>query len=415
MWILSDDLIITCLPQQWDAPRDDHLNVLEGIIKDIKNRSKETVPVRSVIDLACIISSRCIDAIESRVVKEKDYPFLDKFESTVSSIDQQVDELFRQFNVDSRQASEWLKRQRVRSHPSPNPSDDDLNITGDPDEPECVDRLLDINPETKLLDQIQSLRDEFQLLTSVLSSQTWGVNEFLEKLRISPQETKELNSYASEQLATIRTHLSDIDRMQAQTNAIHASITNLLDLKQRYANVFEARFARYQATDTVHQGQTIMVFTIVTVIFLPLSFIGSLFTINISDFPQGPDGEPSMSFAFVAKWVFGIGFAISVPLVLLALSYESMTRAARERKRRIWAKWRGRKVRGTTAATTTTAPLKEADWKEVVDATAVAPQVDHEDWQEIRRAAPRDSWTMTMYKGFRRKRRFGAFAGERGV
>jgi hypothetical protein len=50
-------------------------------------------------------------------------------------------------------------------------------------------------------------------------------------------------------------------------------LTHLLDLKQKHANAFEARFARDQANLTSRQGQTIMVFTIVTIAFLPISFI----------------------------------------------------------------------------------------------------------------------------------------------
>jgi Mg2+ and Co2+ transporter CorA len=363
MWILSDQLIITSLPQQWNLPGDDHLNVLEGIINDIKNRSKETVPVRSVVDLASIISGRCIGTFESRVVKERDYPFLDKFESAVSGTNEQVDELFRQFNSDSWRASEWLKQQRGSSNRFLKTSEEKKVLPDDnySVEPECVDRLLDINPETKLLDHIQSLRDEFQLLASVLANQSVLISEFVGKIRVSREDTCTLKDYAEKQLAMIRTHSRDIERMQHQTDSIHASITNLLDLKHRYANVFEARFARYQATDTVHQGQTIMVFTIVTVIFLPLSFIGTLFTINISDFPQGNGGEPSMPLAYVSKRVFGIGFAISIPLVILALSYGSVMQFVRERQRRIRERWERKP--------TATPEIEEADWREIVDGT----------------------------------------------
>lgn len=50
----------------------------------------------------------------------------------------------------------------------------------------------------------------------------------------------------------------------------YAQVNPLLDLKQKYASVFEARFARQQATAAAQQGQTIMVFTIVTIIFVRL-------------------------------------------------------------------------------------------------------------------------------------------------
>jgi hypothetical protein len=45
-------------------------------------------------------------------------------------------------------------------------------------------------------------------------------------------------------------------------NTNNKKLTHLLDLKQKHANAFEARFARDQAALTAHQGQTILVFTI---------------------------------------------------------------------------------------------------------------------------------------------------------
>lgn len=86
--------------------------------------------------------------------------------------------------------------------------------------------------------------------------------------------------------------------MDSQAGRIYESIRDLLDLKQKHANAFEARYAREQATGTQRQGQTIMVFTIgeyvlahqratrlltmitVTVIFLPLSFVAAFFAIK---------------------------------------------------------------------------------------------------------------------------------------
>jgi hypothetical protein len=101
-----------------------------------------------------------------------------------------------------------------------------------------------------------------------------------------------------------------------------------LDLKQKHANAFEARFARDQAALTARQGQTIMVFTIVTIIFLPLSFIAAVFAINIDEFPHdaGPEQQQTMPFRFVAKWMFGIGFGVSIPLVILAFAVDEVAR-----------------------------------------------------------------------------------------
>jgi hypothetical protein len=52
------------------------------------------------------------------------------------------------------------------------------------------------------------------------------------------------------------------------TDQLTLQLNNLLDLKVKQATVFEAQLSRMAALDTARQGQTILVFTIVTIIFV---------------------------------------------------------------------------------------------------------------------------------------------------
>ncbi len=62
-----------------------------------------------------------------------------------------------------------------------------------------------------------------------------------------------------------------------------------------------------------------MVFTIVTIIFLPMSFMAAFFTINIVEFPHDSvNGGSGLHLSYVAKYMFGIGFSISIPLITMA-------------------------------------------------------------------------------------------------
>ena len=79
----------------------------------------------------------------------------------------------------------------------------------------------------------------------------------------------------------------------------------------------------------------ILVFTIVTIIFLPLSFIASIFDIDIVEFPRGPDGDQQLRLSYVAKYTFGVGFAISIPLIAIALSVDDIGDGCQEAIRRV--------------------------------------------------------------------------------
>jgi Mg2+ and Co2+ transporter CorA len=57
-------------------------------------------------------------------------------------------------------------------------------------------------------------------------------------------------------------------------------LQDLLALKQQQASIIEARMALVRADLSINQGRSIMLFTIVTICFLPLSFFASIFGMN---------------------------------------------------------------------------------------------------------------------------------------
>jgi Mg2+ and Co2+ transporter CorA len=142
--------------------------------------------------------------------------------------------------------------------------------------PLFVDKLLDIGAETNLLAEIKDIRDELNMIAKVLEDQRNVMPDLETSIKDIYHEAKlnqkEVGRRFKDMLKTIDTHIRDLERMDIQAERIYKSITDLLDLKQKHANAFEARFARDQAAGTARQSQTIMVFTIVTIIFLPLSW-----------------------------------------------------------------------------------------------------------------------------------------------
>ncbi|KKK18050.1 hypothetical protein ARAM_000740 [Aspergillus rambellii] len=312
MWILGPNLIVTSFPQRWEQPKNDPLNVLDGIIEDINSKTRE--PVRSIYDLAIIITNRCSGVFDRHRLGDEEYQFLDMFEASIGIATDRESILFNQFNRASAQASNWLKNHRKLSRFAARPKDeppqgatavddsdqdDDRNgptTAGEgyhhhhhhDDQPLFVDNLLNIGQETGLLSEAKDIRDELNMIRTVLQHQQHVLVDFQEvvcEIYHGQQRSQyEVKKRFKEQQRTIDMHLKDIDRMDKQAERIYSSITNLLDLKQKHANALEARFARDQAAGTTRQGKILMVFTIVTIVFLPLSFISSIFTINLPQF-----------------------------------------------------------------------------------------------------------------------------------
>ncbi|KGO75611.1 Mg2+ transporter protein, CorA-like/Zinc transport protein ZntB [Penicillium italicum] len=341
MWVLGTNLIVTAFPQRWDQPKNDPLNVLDGIIEDINSKTRD--PVKSVYDLAMIITNRCSGVFDRHRLGDEEYQFLDMFESSIGIATDKETVLFNQFNHASGQASDWLKSHRKLngsfSSPAKSRNETDESSYCDEDgQPLFVDRLLDIGQETNLLAETKDIRDELNMIRTVLEHQNNVLLDFqdvvCETYQGQHRSQFEVKKRFKDQQRMIDMHLKDIDRMDKQAERIYHSITDLLDLKQKHANAFEARFARDQAAGTARQSKTIMVFTIVTIVFLPLSFIASIFTINLKEFEN-------LNLGYVAKYTFGIGFAISIPLVWVALTVDDIGGFFRVGGRR-WLSKRGK-------------------------------------------------------------------------
>ncbi|KAH8679781.1 ankyrin [Tricladium varicosporioides] len=334
MWVLGKDLVVTAFPERWQQPRNDPLNVLDSIIEDINDKTRD--PVSSVYDLAMIITNRCSAVFDRHRMGDEDYQFLDMFESSIGNATDRETILFKQFNSASAQASAWLRHHRRLNSPSMarqvahdhDIRERDMKALGENynfDDftrgPVFIDRLLDIGEETDLLAETKDIRDELNMIKKVLDDQASVLPSLeLAILDIFKEEQKsqqEVKRRFADQLKAITVRLKDIDRMDRQAERIYASITDMLDLKQKHANAFEARFARDQATSTARQSQTIMVFTIVTIIFLPMSFIAAFFAINIREFPHD-NGNASLPLGYVSKYMFGIGLSISIPMIFIA-------------------------------------------------------------------------------------------------
>lgn len=354
MWILGKDLIVTSFPQRWQQPKNDPLNVLDSIIEDINSKTRD--PVTSVHDLSMIITARCSGVFDRHKLGNEDYQFLDMFEASIGSATDRETILFKEFNTASAQASAWLQHRRRHNRFSAirageeaaRKIQDEKYKFDDPTHGTLfVDKLLDIGQETDLLAETKDIRDELNMIKKVLEDQAHVLpdleSSICEIYAESQTSQKEVKKRFRDQLKTIEMHIKDIDRMDKQAERIYNSITDMLDLKQKHANAFEARFARDQATGTARQSQTIMVFTIVTIVFLPMSFIASFFAITIDQFPtDATTGGQSLPLGFVSKYMFGIGLAISIPLIFIALSLDEISDAWREARRR-WAAWKRRR------------------------------------------------------------------------
>jgi Mg2+ and Co2+ transporter CorA len=104
--------------------------------------------------------------------------------------------------------------------------------------------------ETRLLDEVKDILDELNILKNLALDQktvyeSWkSVSGMEDYHHITPSEVKE-----------------DIEGMIEDSKSVQSAINTLLDLKQKEATILEAQATR-------RQSDAVMVFTVVTIIFV---------------------------------------------------------------------------------------------------------------------------------------------------
>ncbi|CAH0045821.1 unnamed protein product [Clonostachys solani] len=120
----------------------------------------------------------------------------------------------------------------------------------------------------------------------------------------------------------------DVEMMIQRTERTYKALNFLVDLKQKQSNVIDARATRIQAqasfkmaVESEKQGKTLMLFTVATIVFLPLSFMAAFFAINITEFERDAGG--TLGLGYVSATMFPVSFTISAIFITIAFKAHS--------------------------------------------------------------------------------------------
>jgi hypothetical protein len=88
-----------------------------------------------------------------------------------------------------------------------------------------------------------------------------------------------------------------------------------------------------RADETARQGNTIMFFTIVTIIFGSTSFVTAFFALNITTFPKDKDGTTTWNLGHIVGIVAGVSIGLALPFVLVAFMINPIKEFSDKRRR----------------------------------------------------------------------------------
>ncbi|TVY18934.1 Ankyrin-2 [Lachnellula arida] len=298
LWILDENTVITSFPQRWTEPKKDDLDtnnktdVLEAIIRSV-DKSEATIPdgykLAEFIVNAC--ASLCFAVTLSH---DGNLPFPGCYGIIIGQVADIETHLFREFTQAVRDEAEGAEGAAKGN------SKATLNVD---------ESTFSIHRETEQLEVVKDVRDELNMILIILRDQLKAVDESNHISLFKPTSLHD----------SICLHENEIKALDRRAEKVYIALKDLLDLKQKQANVAEARSQRHQAEETTTQGKAILLFTIITIIFLPLSFLSSFFAIQIVEFP-------TLTLSFVLRYMFPITAAISLPCILVALKFDAISK-----------------------------------------------------------------------------------------
>ncbi|KAM0712140.1 hypothetical protein Q7P37_011234 [Cladosporium fusiforme] len=306
IWVIvgqgnQPDRVVSCFPDRQGLkswPLDD----LQRNVLNHKPKNRE--PIATTAGLCSRIISTCSDIFgwsqEAELVR-----FLHFFEATVGRIGDDEISRLKEF----RDWSDDLHRLNERQSDYAKKKD------------ELLDNMLDIRPQIELLEEAKDIRDEINIILSVLGEQRRVLET---EAAATFFHSKDSESQCAQPLRIINKAIVDFEKMDKQTKEVQDGLNHLLDLQQKQASVWEARSAREGARATSKQSTVMVIFTMVTIVFLPLSFMASFFALDVAEFPSDDKGQTNWPLRRVCALLFGISLGVIVPLIALAFATKTI-------------------------------------------------------------------------------------------
>ncbi|KAK0616732.1 hypothetical protein B0T14DRAFT_523713 [Immersiella caudata] len=151
------------------------------------------------------------------------------------------------------------------------------------------EEMCDIGQEIDHLREIKDIRDELKMIERVLEDQLAVLTQY-GKSAPEPNTQSALEH-------SLEFRLSKLRRLNKDAEVVEKSLNHLLDLKQKQGNLNEARDSRRladqadgRARDAETQNQLLFVFTLITIVFTPISFVSTFMAVPSRDFPKAEEG-----------------------------------------------------------------------------------------------------------------------------
>ncbi len=282
LWVLNDNTIVTAFPESENLERPT-ADVLKSILRAIRPALQDRT-IKSVNGLIALIIAKCTGVFHQHDIPA-DLAFFQFFADAIGAAKNEQFAAFERF----RKASADIEADQE-------------------DTSQSLDSLFSINEEIRLIAKVKAIINDLHKIDFICSQQ----EDVLRSLTKCSKVSRSIHDLCE----TVENRRKAWAGMADTATKTYESLRDLMDLKQRQANVSEARTARAQVEVSARHGRSIMLFTIVTIIFLPMSVLATIFSMNVKQFNTGS----SLSLGYISAILFPVSIAIAALALVLAFN-----------------------------------------------------------------------------------------------
>ncbi|ESZ92794.1 putative ankyrin repeat-containing protein [Sclerotinia borealis F-4128] len=274
LWVINGS-VVTFFPRRSGLKADGRLYQQADLRNSIFNEVNADLTHRceNAHDLAALVALHAVTLLFERT----SHPDLDVFRTFEEAINDQTEKMTASF-----------KSFRARGLRDKAVDIDDLRTTSIRAKHKREDQIVEKQNRdtTHALLELRDIADELNTLKTLFASQMTEI-----KIMLDVYEKRELTTNGLAFLSSAEVYLGEytqrIERMIESVKSFRDDFDKLLGMIQRQTQVDEVRLSRHQADLASSQSRSVMIFTVFTVIFLPLSFFTGLFGMNVKEWGGG--------------------------------------------------------------------------------------------------------------------------------
>lgn len=274
LWVIDEKTVISASTERMATKDSSLFKFLEGSLRNFTENlysgyhESKTSKFRPGNLLIQELISRCTHFLDRPNLAGFAYPIFSSFDNVIGTVSEKVTRKYSEF------------RESLES------SDDELKDTAN----------IEIEEESGLLLDIRDVRDELSMVRNVFCQQRDVLDDMSTELSDARPDIHSTVP-GSSCVPRVSKFLRRLQLIDENAGNVEQAIQQLLELKQQRANLNEATctsaqtkmieeqacILTRQADNTAHQGQIILAFTVVTVLFTPLSWMSAIFAVDMEN------------------------------------------------------------------------------------------------------------------------------------